>query len=666
MKFRWLALGLMACGSTAYAYLSTPSTGGTWGSITGTLSSQTDLQSALNAKAGLTTNTFSGTQAVTLAIPSPVPSPAISLANSTAATANNQRSSPSFSLLGNGWKTNSTAASQPVEFRQYVLPVQGTATPNARWKLQSQLNSGGWTDALDFDTAISIGTFPKFTAYGTLIGSFNNSSTIGTLQNLNLINPSGSKIQVANTFGSTIKSGVTYSSDGSVDFKSTSSAGYTFNTGSNIESQNYTVQIYSGGVYNAGASYNQGVVTAGTATLTPPATLTSFGSFASKGKLKTSNFTVDNTAQVFYCDASNANVCSGTPTTSCAATSPANESSCNARSDLGCSWVSGGNCGDYSNTDSGTCTGANAACSWETSSCSAFNNDSAGCTGAGWPSGGFCSFTPNSCADFAGSQAACDAEFGNGCSSDLSSCSTWDGTDESICQATSPCVWNSGDNTCTGTYFTGCSGSYTGGGGTCSGTYDTGNCTGGSFGSCTGTASCGGLSSSGACGAESGCTWTSGMTATLPAISSTATSSAGSEVGETTAIWVGIKNVGASGNVTVTPAAGDTIEWASSSLVVGPQPSPTPSQVPTNFVMLHPLILKGQCSTFNNNESSCNANSPCSWTLNTCGSYTDSGACGTASGCSWNTDTSSCEGTYTGSDGTCSGTYITSKKWMRW
>lgn len=44
-------------------------TGGTWGSITGTLSSQTDLQSALDAKAPLDSPTFTGTPAAPTAAP---------------------------------------------------------------------------------------------------------------------------------------------------------------------------------------------------------------------------------------------------------------------------------------------------------------------------------------------------------------------------------------------------------------------------------------------------------------------------------------------------------------------------------------------------------------------------------------------------------------------
>ena len=57
--------------------------------------------------------------------------------------------SPSFVLEGQGWKTNATAASQTVRFRQNVLPVQGTDNPSAIWKLQSEINNSNiWNDRL--------------------------------------------------------------------------------------------------------------------------------------------------------------------------------------------------------------------------------------------------------------------------------------------------------------------------------------------------------------------------------------------------------------------------------------------------------------------------------------------------------------------------------------
>lgn len=74
---KYLALAGLLFVTIAYAGLTpnTPSSGGTWGSITGTLSAQTDLQTALNLKAPLAAPTFSGTTSISiLAMPSATPS----------------------------------------------------------------------------------------------------------------------------------------------------------------------------------------------------------------------------------------------------------------------------------------------------------------------------------------------------------------------------------------------------------------------------------------------------------------------------------------------------------------------------------------------------------------------------------------------------------------
>lgn len=72
----------------------------------------------------------------------------IELANATAAAAGAQQVSPDLVLTGQGWKTNATAASQTVNFRQYVLPVQGAANPSANLVFASQVNAGGYTDQM--------------------------------------------------------------------------------------------------------------------------------------------------------------------------------------------------------------------------------------------------------------------------------------------------------------------------------------------------------------------------------------------------------------------------------------------------------------------------------------------------------------------------------------
>jgi hypothetical protein len=77
------------------------------------------------------------------------PTALLTVRNTTAAAAGAQQVSPSIVLEGRGWKTNATAESQTVRFRQNVLPVQGTTNPSGTWRLQSEINnSGTWVDSI--------------------------------------------------------------------------------------------------------------------------------------------------------------------------------------------------------------------------------------------------------------------------------------------------------------------------------------------------------------------------------------------------------------------------------------------------------------------------------------------------------------------------------------
>ena len=77
------------------------------------------------------------------------------LQNTTAATVGVQQISPSIHWKGSGWKTNTTAASQSVDFRAYVLPVQGTSNPTSIWKLQGSINGAAYVDYLKVNTGSS-------------------------------------------------------------------------------------------------------------------------------------------------------------------------------------------------------------------------------------------------------------------------------------------------------------------------------------------------------------------------------------------------------------------------------------------------------------------------------------------------------------------------------
>jgi hypothetical protein len=159
---------------------------------------------------------------------------------------------------------------------------------------------------------------------------------------------------------------------------------------------------------------------------------------------------------------------------------------------------------------------------------------------------------------------------------------------------------------------------------------------------CSGTANCNNLTDDGsaACAAESGCTWASGANYTLP-------SSSVANRGNTSRFYY-LKNIGASGNLTVTSHADDTLESAV-------------SLAPGKAVLLHHFTRNGNCSDFGS-QTPCEAQSPCVWSpAIVCSSFGDESSC-TNAGCSW--DGSSCSGA--GSAANCSGgTFIMSKKWYK-
>ena len=68
--------------------------------------------------------------------------------NTTAAAAGAQQISPSIHWQGQGWKTNATAESRPIDFRAYVYTYQGSTNPNGMWFLESSVNSGAYNAVL--------------------------------------------------------------------------------------------------------------------------------------------------------------------------------------------------------------------------------------------------------------------------------------------------------------------------------------------------------------------------------------------------------------------------------------------------------------------------------------------------------------------------------------
>lgn len=70
------------------------------------------------------------------------------LANNTAAAAGAQQFSPSLVLEGQGWKTNATAASQPMRWAIVNQPVQGTSNPTQQLLFQSSTNGAAYSTIL--------------------------------------------------------------------------------------------------------------------------------------------------------------------------------------------------------------------------------------------------------------------------------------------------------------------------------------------------------------------------------------------------------------------------------------------------------------------------------------------------------------------------------------
>lgn len=101
--------------------------------------------------------------------------------NITDAGAGAQQYSPVLNMRGRGWKTDATAASQPVDFAMQVQPVQGAAAPSGNFIIYSRINAGSWTEVFKVN---SDGTNNGITTYGSSTFQRNN---VGTNQATSII-----------------------------------------------------------------------------------------------------------------------------------------------------------------------------------------------------------------------------------------------------------------------------------------------------------------------------------------------------------------------------------------------------------------------------------------------------------------------------------------------
>ncbi len=110
----------------------------------------------------------------------------LALTNTTAAAAGAQQISPALRWTGQGWKTNATAASQSVDFRAFVTPVQGTANPTGYLGFGSSINSGAYSDGqMVLTSAGNVGISNTAPGYLLHVGSSSTSSgtTVARFEN---------------------------------------------------------------------------------------------------------------------------------------------------------------------------------------------------------------------------------------------------------------------------------------------------------------------------------------------------------------------------------------------------------------------------------------------------------------------------------------------------
>jgi hypothetical protein len=579
--------------------------------------------------------------------------------NAASATSTYSHYSPPVEWEAQGWSSSSTVT-RVIKFRSYLKTSISSPNPIGKWVLEHETNNGGWIAALEYDNNQSGKGFRISTP------SAQSNSTAGTTRAVSIEN-TGSYTHIDMNFSGVTKAAYSANSSGDAIVYTTGSF-YIYGGSGTISSLFNLHQFGSFGAYITGVGAFTGRVSAGYGTTSPKNYLQTAGSFGGYGRYVTSNtYTVVDQDFWIYCDTTNANACTGTPASACS--SYGNSTDCGNHSVAGCSW-NGGNCSDY-NGNQGTCEGTS-GCTWEMASCNPIGDESScnSTSGCSWNS------SPNDCAPYNSDQMTCEGH--SGCmwtGESLSDCSTFnnnEGTctitsgcswspsydidcstnyfDESSCNAVSGCSWDGmtcngmgyvGNGTCSGMYVStpaSCSGTwYTY---LCEGSYSTGNCTG-VWGTCVGTASCSPFTSESPCEAETGCTWATGQTIYLPQLSAISENNIGR--------ILKIKKYAGGGAVTITAYAGDNI---------GGNPTATLSTIGDDFE-LHGYTINGNCSVYNDNEGGCTGAGGCSW-ASTCSGYGNEGDC-TGNGCSW--DGFSCSG---GSTGTCSGSYVISKRWHIW
>lgn len=131
----------------------------------------------------------------------PTDSAGLLLSTIVQAGAGSQQISPPIRRRAYGWKTDATAASQSIDFQDYVLPIQGTASPSANWILQSAINGGAYANKLYYSTSgnLSLGTNTTATAKLDVKGTADEVVLVRSAANLQLLKVYGSVVEIGAT-----------------------------------------------------------------------------------------------------------------------------------------------------------------------------------------------------------------------------------------------------------------------------------------------------------------------------------------------------------------------------------------------------------------------------------------------------------------------------------
>lgn len=98
--------------------------------------------------------------------------------NTTAAATGAQQWSPRLRLRGFGWKTDATAASQAVDFKLEVVPVEGAAAPTGNLVIGASINGGAFSTVGTFTSGGQL-LHPDGTAAAPAIAGTGSSSNSG-------------------------------------------------------------------------------------------------------------------------------------------------------------------------------------------------------------------------------------------------------------------------------------------------------------------------------------------------------------------------------------------------------------------------------------------------------------------------------------------------------